>query len=68
MEALQMLKFALKKERLNFGALLVTTESEMSVSRDSDEDLLGNLFKESASEDDVDQVLKMFNRDSDDED
>ena len=37
MEALQILKFALKKERLNFTSGLLTTEKEMLISKDPNE-------------------------------
>ena len=44
MEALQMVKFHLKKERLNFTSSWVTEEKEMDVD-DPDTDLLGELTK-----------------------
>jgi hypothetical protein len=37
MEALQILKFALKKERLNFTSDLLTTEKDLLISKDRDE-------------------------------
>jgi hypothetical protein len=43
MESLQMLKFHLKKERLNFTAGWITSEKQMS-DDDRNEDLLSNLL------------------------
>jgi hypothetical protein len=45
MKALQMLKFYLKKERLNFTQSWVTPELQMTED-DLDEDLLGNLLRD----------------------
>lgn len=44
MEALQMLKFHLKKERLHFTESWVTSEKEM-VQDDPEDDLLAKLFR-----------------------
>ena len=44
MEALQMLKFYLKKKRLDFTESWVTTELQMTVD-DPDDDLLGKLLR-----------------------
>jgi hypothetical protein len=44
MEALQMLKFHLKKDRLNFTAAWMTTEKEM-IDDDPDVDLLADLLE-----------------------
>jgi hypothetical protein len=44
MEALQLLKFSLKKERLNFMAGWATSETAMSAVPEPTHDLLGSLF------------------------
>jgi hypothetical protein len=49
MEALQMLKFHLKKERLNFTAAWMTTETQM-VDDSPDGDLLANFVNGSLKE------------------
>ena len=45
MEALQILKFALKKERLNFTADLLVAEKDLLISKDSDESTTDPLAK-----------------------
>ena len=50
MEALQMLKFHMKKERLNFMASWATAEKEMMVEDDSNQDLLAKLLNDSFQE------------------
>jgi hypothetical protein len=64
MEALQMLKFALKKERLNFMQGWITSESMMS-EREPDEgvDLLSRLLREEDAEDVLDQIIRDFGED-----
>lgn len=58
MEALQLLKFSLKKGRLNFMDGWLTSEVAMRVPQ-QDDDLLGNLF--SANSDSVmDKILNTF--------
>jgi hypothetical protein len=58
MEALQMLKFALKKERLNFMQGWSTMEKTMC-EREPDEgvDLLLQLLREEDTEDVIDQII-----------
>jgi hypothetical protein len=58
MEALQMLKFALKKERLDFMQGWSTTENTMR-EREPDEgiDLLSQLLREEDTEDVIDQII-----------
>jgi hypothetical protein len=60
MEALQMLKFYLKKERLNFTAAWITAEKEM-VDDDPDSDLLGKLLRGNP-QDNFDDVMAYINR------
>ena len=55
MEALQMVKFHLKKERLNFTSSWVTEEKEMDVD-DPDTDLLGELTKGTDNKAVLDQI------------
>jgi hypothetical protein len=63
MEALQMLKFALKKERLNFMQGWITLESLMC-DRDSVEgNLLSLLLREEDAEDVLDQIICDFGED-----
>jgi len=57
MEALQMLKFHLKKERLNFTESWVTPESQMTED-DPDEDLLDNLLKDVGVQDIFDGIMQ----------
>jgi hypothetical protein len=59
MEALQMLKFHLKKERLNFTAGWKTSETQM-VDDDPDEDLLQKLL-EGNIQDSLDLVIRYMN-------
>jgi hypothetical protein len=66
MEALQMLKFALKKSRLNFTEGWIIVESEMQ-EQDPDEDLLALLLRDNR-EDVLDKIISAFGEDgSDDE-
>jgi hAT family C-terminal dimerisation region len=59
MEALQMLKFYLKKERLNFAESWVTPESQMTED-DPDEgcDLLDNVLKDVGIQDALDSIMR----------
>lgn len=59
MEALQMLKFYLKKERLNFTEGWLTSEKEMSVT-EPEEDLLKKLLNP-AVKDAMDKVIESIN-------
>ena len=60
MEALQMLKFYFKKERLNFTDAWATTEKEMT-DDDPDIDLLGVLLQGN-SQDSLDHVMNYINQ------
>jgi hypothetical protein len=64
MEALQILKFIYKKERLNFTAGLMTIAPEQTVKHNST-DLLARLFTDN-SVDTTDQLLKVFGGDDTD--
>jgi len=66
MEALQMLKFYLKKDRLNFTAAWMTVEQQMTED-DPDEDLLCTLFQDNF-QDSFDIVIRSINNDEDSED
>jgi len=66
MEALQILKFIYKKERLNFTAGLMTIAPEQTVKHNST-DLLARLFTDN-SVDTTDQLLKVFGEDDTDVD
>lgn len=61
MEALQMLKFHLKKERLNFTAAWITTERQMA-DEGSDGDLLANLL-DGDFQDGLDHIIQSINED-----
>jgi len=61
METLQMLKFHLKKERLNFTKSWVTQEKQMS-NDDPDRDLLQTLL-EGDPQDNLDLVIESMNHD-----
>jgi hypothetical protein len=61
MEALQMLKFHLKKSRLNFTEAWVTSENQM-VYDDPDVDLLANLLK-GEFRNDWDKIIQSINGD-----
>jgi len=63
LEALQMLKFHLKKERLNFTAGWITSEKQM-VDDDPDEDLLRKLL-EGDYQDALDSAIRSVNDDED---
>jgi hAT family C-terminal dimerisation region len=63
MEALQMLKFYLKKDRLNFTAAWMTVEQQMTED-DPDEDLLSALFQDNF-QDSLDIVIRSINNDED---
>jgi hypothetical protein len=63
MEALQMLKFHLKKERLNFTAGWMTPEKQM-VDDDPDEDLLDGLLT-GDYQDALDHAIHFMNSDED---
>jgi hypothetical protein len=65
MEALQMLKFSLKKERLDFTAGWAVTESELKGDTGPGREALGTLLK-GDKEAAFDAVLKRF-LDADDE-
>jgi hypothetical protein len=62
MESLQMLKFHLKKERLNFTAGWITSEKQMS-DDDCNEDLLSNLLDavDSDYQDALDTAIRSVN-------
>jgi hAT family protein len=62
MEALQMLKFQLKKDRLDFTAGWATLEKQMEVD-DPEEDLLQKVLQENSV--DWDSVIKTINKDDD---
>ena len=62
MEALQILKFHLKKERLHFTEGWMTPEKEM-VDDPADVDLLAGLLKENY-QDDLDKLVKSINGDA----
>jgi hypothetical protein len=57
MEALQMLKSQLKKERLNFTASWITEENEMVDDSLDDDDLLTNLL-DGDFQDSLDRIVK----------
>jgi hypothetical protein len=57
MEALQMLKFHLKKERLNFTESWVTPESQMTKDN-PDADLLDNLLGDVGVQDALDGIMQ----------
>jgi hypothetical protein len=57
MEALQMLKFHLKKDRLNFVQEWLMTEDQMTEDEPDEEDLLHKLV-EVDSQDDVDHIIQ----------
>ena len=61
MEALQMLKFNLKKDRLNFTAAWMTVEKQMTED-DPDEDILCALFQDNF-QDSLDIVIRSINND-----
>ena len=61
MEALQMLKFFFKKERLNFTKDWVVTEAEMMEDH-QEQDLLAKLF-EGDYQDGLDHILQVINSD-----
>jgi hypothetical protein len=65
MEALQMLKFHLKKARLNFTETWMTSEKEM-LEDEPDDDLLQKLFEPGADfQDSLDKIIKAINNDED---
>lgn len=66
MEALQMLKFALKQSRLDFTKDWVTPESVMQEMEPDGEDLLGELLGLN-SEDAIDKIIQDFGEDSGDD-
>jgi hypothetical protein len=71
MEALQMLKYSLKKQRLNFTSGWTTlasemTEVELAGDDNADRDLLGDLC--SAGEDAVDNAIRTMCESDDDAD
>jgi len=68
MEALQMLKFHLKKECLNFTATWITTEQQM-VDDVPDDDLLTKLLhKESqVAQQGLDRIIQSLNEDNSDD-
>jgi hypothetical protein len=63
MEALQMFKFYLKKERLNFTAAWITTERQM-VDNGPDGDLLAKLL-DGDFQDGLDHIIQSINKDED---
>ena len=66
MEALQMLKFALKKARLNFTSGWITSERDMQ-GEDSEQDLLAALLGENRK-DTLDRIIQAFGQDNSDYD
>ena len=62
MEALQMLKFHLKKERLNFTESWETLESQMTED-DPDKDLLNNLLEDVGVQDTLDGIMRLLDVD-----
>lgn len=66
MEALQMLKFALKKARLNFTSGWITSERDMQ-GEDSKQDLLAALLGENRK-DTLDRIIQTFGQDNSDYD
>lgn len=68
MEALQMLKFMIKKERLNFTADWITSEKAMlEMENVEDQDLLAQLF-EGNKEDSIDKLIGVLGEDDSDDD
>ena len=68
MEALQILKFIYKKERLNFTEGMMTSVHEQTVTRttiSTDEDLLAKLFTDNPA-DTTDKLLNIFAQDDSD--
>jgi hAT family C-terminal dimerisation region len=63
MEALQMLKFALKKDRLNFTQGWITSESMMCDHDPDGDDLLSRLLTVENKEDLVDEIIRDFGED-----
>lgn len=63
MEALQVLKFHLKKERLDFTRSWITAEKEM-IDDDPETDLLDTLLGENP-QDGLDKVINQINQDED---
>lgn len=60
MEALQMLKFQLKKERLHFTKNWLTTEKEMMKDGSDGQDLLRQLLQDNC-EDSLDKLMQVIN-------
>lgn len=61
MEALQMLKFALKKKRLDFMTGWITSESEMTADEDLDDiDWLGSMLDTDPTSNPVDEIIRML--------
>jgi hypothetical protein len=64
MEALQMLKFALKKDRLNFSRDWITAESSMiEHESEQDIDLLALLLSDDKADDILDRIICDFGDD-----
>jgi len=69
MEALQMLKFALKQERLNFTKNWMTPESALQDPEpEMGKDLLADLLTDDNSEDIIDKIIRDFGDDGDSSD
>jgi hypothetical protein len=66
MEALQMLKFGLKQDRLNFTGGWITDEKAMQIDESYDTDYLGNLINKDSA--DAMDVLLAAIGDTDDDD
>jgi|SRR5882762_7575565 len=66
MEALQMLKFGLKQDRLNFTKGLITDEKAMQIDESSDADYLANVVNEDST-DAMDMLLAAIGDADDDE-
>ena len=62
MEALQMLKFRLKQERLNFTDSWMTKEQQL-VEDDPDDDLLHMLVNATNHQDEIDRIIQVLNLD-----
>jgi hypothetical protein len=66
MEALQLLKFGLKKDRLNFTSSWITPESEMTDTTAERDDLLAELLRDDSNmEDAVDKIMRVLESDMD---
>lgn len=63
MEALQMLKFALKQDRLDFTSGWITSEGEMKDNNDPvEENLLDAMFRGHHDQDIMDRIIQTISR------